>query len=373
MRRDDRHPRGLRSASLLALPALLLCGAPVLAQPQQPAQDDDAGLRVEAMPDWSIQEEIQHLDSSMAEYGELIDTLGNASSDLGEEFEAYLQDPNNEELASAVEYKMAQYARRVMGNFDQIIADQDVLGTNFRELRRKLMGFSTHLESQATVYNERLEGYRTNARTIESRLTELAVTLKENPPEDPEAQREMRREFAREFRRYRLQTRYVNGYQRRYQNYQSLQHNLERLAELFVNLHDRFNELIENLEHERQYLEDSMRLQADSLRIKQLMRDGIYGSENAIGNVASKLEDLYSQVDAFTQVHERINVDLDRFVTSQEGLIDIMRRIDRIGTSGGPIGDIAADMDLAIDAFYDRRFADPEEELLGVETEEDDQ
>jgi DNA repair exonuclease SbcCD ATPase subunit len=366
-------PTYLPGFSLCAGLALALVPSAASAQ-RQPESTDSAELEVTPMPDWSIREEVNRLDTSMQEYNTLIDTLGRASTDLGQEFEAYLADPNNEELASEVEFKMAQYAQRVMGNFDQIIADQDVLGTNFRELRRKLRGFSGHLASQAEVYNERLQGYRGNAREIEERLTQLSVQLKENPPEDPNELRLLRREFSREFRRYRLQTRYVNGYQRRYENYQGLQGNMERLAELFVGLHDRFNELIENLEHERQYLEDSMRLQADSLRIKQLMRDGIYGSENAIGNVASKLEDLYSQVDAFTQVHERINVDLDQFVESQSGLVDIMRRIDRIGTSGGPIGDIAADMDLAIDAFYDRRFADPEEELLGVEsTEEDDQ
>ncbi len=39
------------------------------------------------------------------------------------------------------------------------------------------------------------------------------------------------------------------------------------------------------------------------------IRDGILGSEQAIGNVADKLADLYGKVDAFANVHERIPVD----------------------------------------------------------------
>jgi CheY-like chemotaxis protein len=78
--------------------------------------------------------------------------------------------------------------------------------------------------------------------------------IRENPPEDPNELKKLKREFAREFRRYRLQMRYVNGYSRRYQNYMQLQRNMERLAGVFVNLHEKFNELIDNLTNERQYL-----------------------------------------------------------------------------------------------------------------------
>ena len=362
--------RWLGGASLACLIAL-----PAAAQQQQPGQGgglrevelDEPTARLEPVPDWSIREEVDRLDGSMREYNSLISSLSEASEELGAEYEAYLEDPNNEVLASGVERRLAEYAREVMADFDDIIADQDVLGANFRELRRKLMGFSTHLDGQAQLYLQRLDGFRGNARGIEQRLTELSVRIKEDPPEDPNELRLLRREFAREFRRYRLQTRYVNGYQRRFENYQSLRRNMERLADLFVNLHDRFNELVENLENERQYLEDSLRLQADTLRIKQVIRDGIMGSENAIGNVASKLEDLYDKVGAFTQVHERINANLDNFVSNQGELVDLMRRIDSIGTVGGDLGALNDDMDLAIEAFYDRRYADPEAELLGVE------
>ena len=46
-------------------------------------------------------------------------------------------------------------------------------------------------------------------------------------------------------------------------------------------------------------------------RMGPLVRQGFLGSEKAIGNVADKLANLYIKVDAFSQVHERINSDLN--------------------------------------------------------------
>lgn len=373
MKRTARLATGGALALLLSAPgAAWAQGAqPPLAErapdPRQRSGGDGATAEIAPLPNWSIRQEVQRLDNSMREYNSLINSLSSASKELQEELQKYSQDPHNEELASSLDAKMAQYAARVMEDFNGIIADQDVLSANFNDLQRKLIVFSRHLAAQADGYKGNLEGYRTTAREVEKRLTELAVRIKENPPEDPNELRLLKREFAKEFRRYRLQMRYVNGYSRRYQSYQRLQQNLEKLAGLFMNLHEKFNELIDNLENERQFLQDSVRLQADTLRIKQIMRDGIIGSEQAIGNVADKLAELYGKVDAFAQVQDRISADLNRFVESQDALLDVTRRIDAIGQTGGPIGDIGADMEKAIEAFYGRR-SDPGSALLGDES-----
>lgn len=340
----------LIGASLLATPALA----------QQPEQDErrqgrGGALEVAPMPDWSIRREVDRLDTSMKEYSSLIKSLTDASDELGAEFKKYLKDPHNEVLASSVEKKMALYAKRVMGDFDDIIADQDVLGTNFRELQRKLTTFSGHLGVQAKGFKVRLDGYRSTAKAHEDKLRELVTRFKEDPPEDPAELRKLRQEISRELRRYNLQGRYVKGYETRFKSYQALEKNMGKLANMFVNLHDKFNEMIDNLENERQYLHDSLRLQADTLRIKQIVRDGFLGSEKAIGNVADKLAKLYHKVDAFSQVHERINSDLHRFVESQSALVDVTKRIDAIGTTGGPLGELAGDLDKAIDLIYENK------------------
>jgi archaellum component FlaC len=347
----------LASATLAAL---------TLAGPASAQERRKPTIEVVPPPDWSIRKEVDRLDNSMKEYSSLIKSLSTASNDLGKAFKKYLKDPHNEVLASFVEKKMAVYAKRVMADFDDIIADQDVLGSNFRELQRKLIDFGGHLGGQAKGFNVKLQGYRTKAREHERKLKELATKLKEDPPTDEDELRLLKREFSRELRRYNLQGRYVRGYQSRFKSYQGLQKNMKRLAGMFVNLHDKFNEMIENLENERQYLNDSLRLQADTLRIKQIVREGFLGSEKAIANVADKLANLYNKVDAFSQVHERINSDLNTFVESQGALMDVTKRINAIGTKGGPLADLTGDLDKAIDLFYKQK-DEPEDGKLIVE------
>jgi hypothetical protein len=359
-----RSQATLLRAAASGLGVILLAG-PALAQ-------NDATIEIAPMPDWSIRKEVDKLDNSMRNYSSLINSLSRASNDLGEEFEAYLKDPQNELLASSVEKKMAIYAATVMQDFEHIIADQDLLGANFRELQRKLVAFSKHLGNQSKGFKLKLDDYRGKAKSLESELVELSIQIKEDPPADPVELRALKKKFAMQFRRYRLQTRYVNGYGARYKNYLKLQDSMGQLAGLFVNLHDKFNELIDNLENERTYLDDSIRLQADKIRIQQILREGIIGSEQAIGKVAEKLADLYNKVDAFTQVHERINSDLNQFVQSQEALLEVTRKIDAIGTSGGGMQNLAQDMEMAIDAFYQHR-NEPLEDKLLVEKEKEKQ
>lgn len=342
--------------------ALALAGA-ARAQGADP-EEGDATARVGTMPDWSIRTEVDRLDTSMREYNSLINSLSRASDDLGKEFQEYLKDPNNRVLASSVERKMALYAKTVMADFDAIIADQDVLGANFRELQRKLVAFSGHLGTQAKGYKARLDDYSGKARDIEKELVEMSIQIRENPPADPAELRALKNKFALEFRRYQLQARYVNGYKRQYKSYQDLEKSMKSLAGLFVNLHEKFNELIQNLENERTYLDDSIRLQLDKIRIQQIIAQGVLGSEQAIGNVAEKLANLYNKVDAFARVHERINGDLSNFVQSQGVLMDVTRKINAIGAGTGEMGDLANDMDRAIDAFYRLRNEGEPEELV---------
>ena len=258
----------------LATAVALAFAAPVAAQSTPAKKAKEGTIEIRPMPDWSIRAEVDRLDTSMRSYSSLIGSLSRASTDLGKEFEAYLKDPKNELLASSVERKMAIYAKTVMADFDGIISDQDVLGANFRELQRKLVAFSGHLGNQSKGYKLKLDSYREQSSVLEKELVELSVEIKENPPEDPRALKLLKLRFSKAFRRYRLQSRYVNGYGNRYKSYGQLQGSMGSLASMFVNLHEKFNELIENLENERTYLDDSIRLQADQLRRDPRLREG---------------------------------------------------------------------------------------------------
>ncbi len=299
----------------------------------------------------TIRPEVEQLEGSMQNLSTLISSLGQANVELQTEFEAFLENPNDELLASNLERKMALFAGDVVRSFDAILADQDVLISSFRLLRLKLRNIGTHLESQVESYSSQLEQREQAVIDAEADLVELAVKIRESS--DEEEIKRLKRKFASARRRFKLKERYFNGHKNLVQGYEKLASNLGDLADVYGDLQDHFVDLVENLQNEKDFLVDNMMIQADAAKIKQIIRDGFYYGNFAIKDVSEKLALLYNQVDAFTTVHNRINVDLSRFVDSQSVLADIDTKIAGIGSNGFDL--VGDDLDSLIDEYYDKR------------------
>ncbi|RME74799.1 MAG: hypothetical protein D6776_04490 [Planctomycetota bacterium] len=352
--RPSRFPL-LRSLGLaLALAAAAQAG-PETPQPRRDEPGRLGGGQTTTVPqNWSIQREVERIESHMGQLANLSQSLGSASDELARDFEAYLKDQRNELLASRLERKMALFADQVVRDFDRVLADQDVLVANFKELRRKLARFALVLDERVAAYDQRLARLRKQADRLEQKLIRLAIQIRETRDEKRRA--ELKREFARTYRRFRFRSRNIRGYENNLRNYRVLVKNIGMLSTLFTQLQDKFVELVANLENEKAYLLDAIALQQDSVRIKKIMNEGFYNGERAIKNVTEKLARLYLQVDAFTQVHDRINTGLAHFAETQDTLMNLSRSIDEIGASGLPGGEAGAgDLDATIEHFFRQR------------------
>lgn len=328
-----------------------LAGLPGLASAQEPPPARKEGSsRLVQVKDWTIKTEVNTLTSSMKQFNGLINSLTRANKDLGKEFKAYLADPDNELKASRVEKKLAAYAANVSKDFDAIIANQDVFSSNFRNLQHKLGMLAKHLESKSVQYRDRLGGYKTKANEIERGLIDLATKIKD-PSLEPAEKRRLKLDFAAQLRRLKLQQRYLKGYTSRYQGYLRLKKNMASLGTLFSSLHGKFEELVKNLENEKKYLKASIELQADTLQIKKLIKDGIIGGQGAITTVSEKLAVLYLKVDTFNEVHDRISGQMNKFMDSQGLLSDVTEKINSIGGQGTAFGDLNKDLDKVIEEF----------------------
>ena len=351
--------RGILAAVLglgLALPGV------VAAQGSKSAKTPKyRGTEEELPQEWSIQKEVIKLESSLANFNSLIESLGSANKELKELLDGYLKDPKNEEIASKIEKKMAEYAKRVVRDFDRITTDQDLMVHNFNSLKMKLGRFNRSLSHKVSRFLKEIERYELKRKAIEKDLIGLAIKIKEARTEEDIAK--AKREFSRMHRRFLLQDRYIKGYNRNHRNYKMLSTNLRILTGLFDSLKDKVVDLIGNLEGEKRYLMDNIRLQRDSLQVKRLISEGILNGQMAIKNVSEKLALLYLQVDTFTAVHERISMDLGRFVESQQLLIDVGKQVDKIGLPETPAA--GGNVEEAIEWFYKRRssLADIEHEL----------
>ncbi|MHC4389740.1 MAG: hypothetical protein ACYTFT_13520 [Planctomycetota bacterium] len=344
----------LRTGVLAGLMCASLGAAPAIAAP--PGGDGsatEAETTTVDPDDFSIGPEINNIERHMGSFNQLSRSLGEAEKDLQADFEAFLDDPKNELLASRLEEKMAIFADQVVQDFDHVLADQDLIVDNFKTVRRKLGHFDSAIGDKLGAYDGKIATLREKVDEQEKILIGLSIKIKET--DDKSAEKRLRSDFSREYRRYRLKNRNVRGLERNLHNYQILVQNLGMLVGLFTQLQDKFVLLIENLESEKDYLLEAIELQQDAVKIKKIMQDGILHGERSIQVVTEKLAQLYLQVDAFTQVHDRINMGLGQYGEVHDTLEVLSTRIDQIGDGlldgdGDP-----KNIQDAVDAFFEKR------------------
>lgn len=79
------------------------------------------------LPKWSITKEVNTIEKSLSKYDPLIQALEEANNDLKNDLAEYLKNPNEQVLGAKITMKMSKYAKKIVGNVDTIISDQDVL------------------------------------------------------------------------------------------------------------------------------------------------------------------------------------------------------------------------------------------------------
>ncbi|MBI4615760.1 MAG: hypothetical protein HY720_19230 [Planctomycetes bacterium] len=345
----NRIAAGLLSPALFFL--FLSLGAPVLAEEPEEGAPADEKIEGRSNPEqlgqWSIKKEVRTLERSLQKYDPLIQSLGEANDDLKADLEAYQGNPNDQVLASRMTLKMSAYAKKIIFDFDRIISSQDVLIDVFKELQRKLGKFTGYLGFKEKEYGTKAEEHRLRAVDLEKKLKDLAIQFKES--DDEKTAEAAKREFTRIFREYKINERYVQGYNRNVKQYQALHKNLGSLVLVFDKLQEAFTQLIANLEMEKQFMMDNILLQRDLIQGTRFVHEAVSEGNLAIQSISQKLADLYNKVDVFAQVHERLNDGLANFADSQQVLAECVIQIDQVGALKA-----APSIESAIDYFYNK-------------------
>lgn len=311
---------------------------------KQVPQAERQGPHTGFMPDWSIKEEVQTIEHSLGNYDPLIQSLEEANNDLKVDLATYLQEPGDQVLAARITAKMSHYAKQIVQNVDHITADQDGLIQVFSSLNRKLRKFEGHLKYKAGELSTEVQKHDKSIQEMETMLKELSANYKEE--KDPQLKDQYYREFRRVFRNYNLKVRYKEGVSRNQHEYETLGKNLEALVRMFQILQDAFETLIANLEAEKSYLTETIKLQADAIRVQQLVHEGISDGSRAVVEISQKLALLYTQVDAFAKVQEKINRDMTQFTDSTKILGSLVQQIEQAPYQSAPT------VDRAIEYFY---------------------
>lgn len=354
-----------RALALAAATALLLGPALLAQQPDEKQRElnnkQDYIPEFKPPENWSIKQEVRTLERSLSKYDPLIQSLGEANRDLQQDLQAFMANPNDQVLASRITMKMSSYAKKVAWDFDRVIANQDVLLNVFKELQRKLGNFNGYLDFRAKAFDRNVTEFQVKGKDISKQLKELATKYMET--DDAKQKERFKRDFTRVYRSYKINSRYVEGYSRTKKAYGNLAGNMTALVKIFNTLHEAYGDLIDNLEAEKKFLMDNIRLQADSLEVQKLVREGILQGNTAIKSLTEKLAQLYLQVNTFAKVHDRINASMTKFIDTQEILVDVTRKIEQ-----EPFG-ASQSIEKAIEHFYKKHDADPDEFIKQQEKE----
>lgn len=279
------------------------------------------------LPDWSIKKEVQTIEKSLSNYDPLIQSLEQANSDLKQDLEEYLKNPGNEVLAAKITANMSKYAKNIVTNVETIVKDQDNLLTVFNELNQKLDKFSTGLENKVIDLEKQVAQYKDESKKLENDLRQIAKAWKE--AQSPEEKEKHKQEFQRLYNKYNINSRYREGFERNCRDYQVLTQNLKNLMKVFKALKISFETLLENLDAEKKYLIDTIALNADAIRVRKLVLEGVTDGQKAVVGISKKLALLYTQVDGFAKVHEKINRDMAKFSDTSKILGSVVEEINK--------------------------------------------
>ena len=295
------------------------------------------------LPKWSITKEVNTIEKSLSKYDPLIQALEEANNDLKNDLAEYLKNPNEQVLGAKITMKMSKYAKKIVGNVDTIISDQDVLLSVFGEVNQKLETFNGYLDFKVSDLEKQVQKYNTESVELEKQLKVVAKKWKVT--DNPEEKEKYHQEFRRLYHKYNINSRYKDGFARNRKDYEILAQNLKGLVKIFKVLNQAFDVLIENLSAERKYLLDNISLQADAIRVQQLVHEGITDGSKAVVSITKKLALLYAQVDGFSKVHEKINRDMAKFSDSSKILGSLVQQIEKAPFQSAPT------MDKAIEYF----------------------
>ncbi len=339
--------------------AIAALAVPVRAQDSEPASDEkiEGRSNPELLGEWSIKKEVRTLERSLEKYDPLIQSLSEANDDLKTDLQSFVNNPSDQVLGSRITLKMSAYAKKITWDFDRIISSQDVLLDVFKELQRKLQKFSGYLKFKEGDYESKVAEHKNKSKEMAQKLKDLSIAYKD--AEDPATQEQTKREFTRLFREYKINERYVKGYSNNGKEYAVLAKNLATLVTIFESLQESFTQLIANLEMEKKFLMDNIRLQADSILVKKVIHETMSEGNLAIKTITEKLALLYTQVDGFAGINERLNEGLGRFAEGQEVLSEAMANLDRVGAVPGMAN---PSIENAIEYFYNKRIEEEDEE-----------
>ena len=296
--------RSVLKLAPLAVLVAMLTGAGSLAQ--------QALEKTSYLPEFErSRENIEALETNLAKTGELAEVLKRGNDELSEAVRQYQQD-HKAETKDRIYGLLGDLAGTTVRQIDDIVANKDKMRDGVTHILSKMRHIQMTLTDRQQVFTQYVKDAKGAAEAVKTQLRELARKVKSDPENA---------ELRKEFRSTLFKLRNLDQRYKTYQAHQRLNEKFNSQVDVaylfFEQLNNNTDQLISNLEQQKEFLVMKVGLLKDAAQMESWLRGEGESSVSAFA-LMKKIGDLSGALDKFNAATDVLAelTDIDTLVAS---------------------------------------------------------
>ena len=281
---------------IFALAALLLASA---------ALAEQAVERTSYLPQFeATRANVEALEENLAKTGELAEVLKKGNDELSEAIKQYGQD-HSTETKDRIYNLLGSLAGKTVGQIDDIVANKDKMKDGVTQILYKMEHIKSTLKNKQGKFVDYIEKTRVEADKVKNQLRQLARRIKSDPENA---------ELRKKFRSKLFALKGLDNKYKTYQAYDRLNAKFGKQVELaqqfFQRLDNNTDQLIANLEEQKEFLVMKVALLKDAAEMESWLRGegesnvSAFAMMKKIGELSKALEKFNAATDVIIEMND---------------------------------------------------------------------
>ena len=247
---------------------------------------------------------VQVLEENLAKTGELAEILKKGNDELSEAIKQYGQD-HSAETKDRVYNLLGNLAGKTVRQIDDIVANKDKMNDGVTQILSKIQHTKSTLKDKQKKFTDYIENTRKKADKVKDQLRQLARKIK-SEPENAELRKQFRNKLFE-----------LRGLDNRYKTYQAhdrlntkFSKQVELAQQFFQRLDNNTDQLIANLEEQKEFLVMKVRLLKDAAEMESWLRGESESNVSAfammkkIGELSKAMEKFNAATDVIIEMND---------------------------------------------------------------------
>jgi len=273
---------------------------------------------------------IQALEENLAKTGELAEILKKGNDELSEAIKQYRQD-HSIETKDRIYNLLGGLADKTVRQIDDIVANKDKMRDGVTQILYKMDHIKSTLKDKREKFSDYIKSTRETAEKVKDELRQLARKIKSDP-ENAELRKQFRTQL---FKLRNLDNRYKT-YMAHERLNEKFGEQVELAQQFFQQLDNNTDQLVSNLEEQKQFLVMKVGLLKDTAEMESWLR-GESGSSLSAFAMMKKISELSKALEKFNAATD-VLVEMNDIGTLIESLPDASEIFGIDSGSGGEGG-----------------------------------